>query len=555
MKAFPIILNEPVKYKNHIIMIGSFHILCAYMKMIGNKMSGTGLSDILLESELMSCGSLVGVLTGKSYARAMNCHKVMLESLERLLFEKFLVLQGEDAFLEKLSEESRKNLEALVKDISNELNLLSDGEFMTNTEDYINFREAVRQGNYGKTSQLWLTYMDHVWLILGLIHSVKTNNFVEYAHSLYLMPDLFFSFGGHNNGCYLTFFAVFLANIESSHPGATEMLEQGAFSVARSFIPGNRSAVDKTIEETFMKHAKSRGGGGAGAGLSGILKNQDAFQKWTPTTSERTKYYQATLSLADMTTEICDGTSHKDLRKAETAKSERQVTKTIDAIKSFINPFDVEEHQKLYCLSSGAAVDTEVEDVLRAEKLGKNLKEAFIEERLKKQDLFFEPIKKPKLKSMLARTKPTKLLISSNKVVQYKQEGNAAFSLLVCLYNLLGTRLNLQELMSYPLTPKPYSIATADGFFAKTNKAKGMELLAKDVDNGPLPPDNETLVIEDGNAIFYYLSQVPGNFKGIAEKIFSIMVRKPFVIFSTDMYHPNSVKAVERLRREVHQSS
>ena len=101
--------------------------------------------------------------------------------------------------------------------------------------------------------------------------------------------------------------------------------------------------------------------------------------------------------------------------------------------------------------------------------------------------------------------------------------------------------------MSYPLTPKPCSIATADGFFAKTNEAKGMELLAKDVDNEP--PGNETLVIEDGNAIFYYLSQVPGNFKGIAEKIFSIMVKKPFIISSTDTYHPNLVKAVEQLRR------
>ena len=157
---------------------------------------------------------------------------------------------------------------------------------MTNTEDYINFREAVRQGNYGKTSQLWLTYMDHVWLMLGLIHPVKTNNFVEYAYSLYLMPDLFFSFGGHNYAHYLTFFAVFLANIESSHPGATEMLEQGAFSVARSFIPGNRSAVDKTIEETFMKHAKSRGGGSWCRSVrnteeSGCLYKMDAYNKRT----------------------------------------------------------------------------------------------------------------------------------------------------------------------------------------------------------------------------------------------------------------------------------
>ena len=76
----------------------------------------------------------------------------------------------------------------------------------------------------------------------------------------------------------LPFLAVVLANIGSPHTGAAEMLEQGAFSVARSFIPGNRSAADKTIRETFTKHAKSRGGGGAGAGLSGILKNQDAYK-------------------------------------------------------------------------------------------------------------------------------------------------------------------------------------------------------------------------------------------------------------------------------------
>ena len=74
------------------------------------------------------------------------------------------------------------------------------------------------------------------------------------------------------------FFAVFLVNIECSRPGATEMLERGAFSVSRPFTPGNRSAVDKTIEETFMKHAKSRGGGETGAGLSGILKNQEAYR-------------------------------------------------------------------------------------------------------------------------------------------------------------------------------------------------------------------------------------------------------------------------------------
>jgi hypothetical protein len=37
--------------------------------------------------------------------------------------------------------------------------------------------------------------------------------------------DLFFSFGGQNYARYLTFFSVFLAKIEISHPGATYLLK------------------------------------------------------------------------------------------------------------------------------------------------------------------------------------------------------------------------------------------------------------------------------------------------------------------------------------------
>ena len=52
---------------------------------------------------------------------------------------------------------------------------------------------------------------------------------------------------------------VFLTNIEKSHPGAQELLKKGGIAVARSLIPGSLSAVDKTMEETFMKFAKSTG--------------------------------------------------------------------------------------------------------------------------------------------------------------------------------------------------------------------------------------------------------------------------------------------------------
>ena len=58
---------------------------------------------------------------------------------------------------------------------------------------------------------------------------------------------------------YLTWYSVFLTNIEMTHPGAKELLTKGGIAVARSLIPGALSAVDKTMEETFMKFAKSSG--------------------------------------------------------------------------------------------------------------------------------------------------------------------------------------------------------------------------------------------------------------------------------------------------------
>jgi hypothetical protein len=68
MKAYPLVWNNPARYEKHIILLGTFHLACAYLKMVAKKMQGSGLSDILLEAGLIASGSLNGVLSGKHYA-------------------------------------------------------------------------------------------------------------------------------------------------------------------------------------------------------------------------------------------------------------------------------------------------------------------------------------------------------------------------------------------------------------------------------------------------------------------------------------------------------
>jgi hypothetical protein len=60
--------------------------------------------------------------------------------------------------------------------------------------------------------------------------------------------------------------------------------------------------------------------------------------------------------------------------------------------------------------------------------------------------------------------------------------------------------------------PVPSSIGTADGYLLKTDKNKGFVHLTRGVENAAVPMDSQTLNIEDGNASFYAMKEVPGTY-------------------------------------------
>ncbi|XP_060558267.1 uncharacterized protein LOC132718572 [Ruditapes philippinarum] len=94
--------------------------------------------------------------------------------------------------------------------------------------------------------------------------------------------------------------------------------------------------------------------------------------------------------------------------------------------------------------------------------VGKEAKQRFIAERLThgaSPIKFFDPIPKSKLKSMEASNKTVKLTAPQGKVIQYQEQSNIAFMLLVKAQSL-NEQLDLEELMRFPLTPVPHSLGT-----------------------------------------------------------------------------------------------
>lgn len=159
-------------------------------------------------------------------------------------------------------------------------------------------------------------------------------------------------------------------------------------------------------------------------GLLGIFTNFPAYQRWCRTTSARAQYFEMLLEMCGLIDdpEFPKGGKHRELEPAQIKKSEEAVQCTIAAIKSFTNPFQMTDKERLYSLASGAPVSLEVEvDVLRAEAVGKAAKEVFIRDRLQGgcETSFFDPIKKQKLLTMEACNKTVKLTSSEGKVKQF----------------------------------------------------------------------------------------------------------------------------------------
>ena len=69
----------------------------------------------------------------------------------------------------------------------------------------------------------------------------------------------------------------------------------------------------------------------------------------------------------------------------------------------------------------------------------------------------------------------------------------------------MGEPDTIEELMQYPMSHVPCSIATADLFLARTDKSKGFHYIVKELDDAPnISVDGSTILVQDGNALFSF---------------------------------------------------
>ena len=533
---------ERAEFKRVVARMGTFHIICTLLAIIGKRYGDAGLRDILVEANIVSAGSLVGVLEGKHYNRSVKAHQIVAEAFERLRWQEFeewtrsSELELKESDLDILYNMFTKLRHSQSMSIVTEL--IEHRSFTDLNTAYSDFCKQDR----GPMSVFWTSYLDMVDLLRRFIRASRQAEWHLHLQCVRELLPWLFAYDRTNYCRYLSAYWCEMVILPSTHPDAYSQMERGEFAVQRSRqSPFAQVPVDQALEQTINRDTKVNGG------IIGFSLHPGAVQRWMLTAHLRAALTESCKDLAGMLTD--SSVVHKSLRQAAVSTSHKLVENVSTVLQSWANnPFAVSN--EIYCLSSGIQANDEVQaDLPGAHEKGYDACKAFFVKRLlSKSEDYHARLKSLKLKTFATQMKSSKITTAGRQTV-LKAHCNLFAQLAVVAQ---AREFNMHEVLLHELGPFPYSLATLDGGLMKTSKAKLLPLLEKDVATLDSVPSSAAYIV-DAMAALQATIPAGGTFGCLAEQILNGItygiIPGGRVDFVSDQYPHDSIKSLERQKR------
>ncbi|KAG1655497.1 hypothetical protein GQR58_024494 [Nymphon striatum] len=432
------------------------------------KKRNAGLKDLCIESGVIAAGSVAGVIEGRKYNIAVRFHKLLYQALLRLAWKEFLaVLDQQSDYNKRQIEEMNEKIMELCEHLNQNTftDILHDRLFETVAQQFGDFLNNLRQGN-GTLAAFWMSYIDMVELMLKLLRASREGNWKLHLTSIHEMIPWCFSYDNINYARYLSAYYAEMTNLPEEHPEIHDYLEAGGFSVQiGSKNTFEKIPVDQTVEETVNRDTQTQGG------TKGFSLKANALSRYYLTAEYRSSYLRR---LKDMLNINQSDQKHNDLQASRIAKDELDVKNLTDMIESS-NDYD-----DLVSISTGRVAPKEVvQDLCSAYKIGQNAYRVFREERLQNTPPlknFHDPLQKQKLKTFSSTLEKTHCKKQSSTETILKANRNL-FARMILIAS--SRNLDMREILSHPLGPVPWALATADGALRKTLLASACKRTSK----------------------------------------------------------------------------
>ena len=336
-------------------------------------------------------------------------------------------------------------------------------------------------------------YIEYLHHFHRLERSIQTNKVDDFTRAMTPIIALFFVTNHVNYSRWLSKFQLDLLNIDNTHPGLREILEQGAFSVRRTDHNFNRLPVDFTLEQTINADGASRQ-----TGVSSMTNNYNARLCWMLTKAARASFIDKVNDLAAISDKE-DVTS--DLQSSRLRRKATDLQSMIDQILETCNPFQDLNSESLFNIHTGkAASDAVKQCLLNIPGNGKAYHKKFIEECTADAGRFEKPITR------------FKLVTFQNECARNMKAKDKKVAELRCTRDLMGRltiigmekNIDFEYVFTYPLPPVPLSLFSPNLTMAKTNKNSLFQELEKRI--MPSQPDTVDAAIIDGPFMLHLIA-------------------------------------------------
>ncbi|KAK4881851.1 hypothetical protein RN001_005170 [Aquatica leii] len=309
-----------------VIRLGGFHIMMNFLKAIGQHMDNSGLTDVWLESNLYGDSTVIGIMKGKKWNKAIRAHKLTYESLLRILLPMFetWLMECKSANIHVVNK-SRLMANSICKIMTKQGTITNFFELVNNVGQLSEaFKEFVE--NQSSTFQFWCTYMEMVETLLEFIYSERTGQWDLHLQSFRKMLPWFFTYDHNNYARWGSVYLCDMLDLENKAPIVYQEFCDGNFVVKRLNGGFNRISVDQALEYV-NKTSKDAGG------IVGLTKNSTRLDEWYLSFSEIGRMVQTfTVSLK---LDCCISSQNIETGKQRMIVDEQTALKLVDQFLKF----------------------------------------------------------------------------------------------------------------------------------------------------------------------------------------------------------------------------
>ncbi len=177
-------------------------------------------------------GSVQAVMDGRQYNRAVRVHKLVYEAILRLAWKEFLpwLEQSNPSDIPSFNEamECIRNLSDDLTD-TNMAAVADNKTVLPIRRRFEEFLDIQRSGANGEMAEFWMSYVDMVEILLGLLRASREGNWMLHLGAIRAMLPWVFAYDKINYARYLPVYYAQMTQLHTSHPAVYNHFMNGSF--------------------------------------------------------------------------------------------------------------------------------------------------------------------------------------------------------------------------------------------------------------------------------------------------------------------------------------